>query len=103
MNTHDFFYQRCAEFLFDESRERQHIQALIEQRLTECGWAAAAELKIREYFRTRGKEKVDIAEIVADVKKNTPIPENVKEEIIDRISEFVRRKLMDLDRSMCHN
>ncbi|KAF3568796.1 hypothetical protein DY000_02011015 [Brassica cretica] len=75
-----------------ESGEKENLMELVRDRLVESGWKDEMRIACREHVKKKGRKDVTVDELIRAItpKGRASVPDAVKEELLDRIQNFIR-------------
>ncbi|KAH0855997.1 LOW QUALITY PROTEIN: hypothetical protein HID58_084258, partial [Brassica napus] len=79
-----------------ESGEKENLMELVRDRLVESGWKDEMRIACREHVKKKGRKDVTVDELIRAItpKGRASVPDAVKEELLDRIQNFIRCSLI---------
>mmetsp|Transcript_20280 Transcript_20280/g.52354 ORF Transcript_20280/g.52354 Transcript_20280/m.52354 type:complete len:99 (-) Transcript_20280:328-624(-) len=82
---------QSVEDLLVSSGERDRLKEMLRTKLVECGWRDELKEHCKEVLRSKGKERVSIEELAAEIapQGRATIPQDVKQELLRKISKFL--------------
>jgi enhancer of yellow 2 transcription factor len=74
-----------------ESGEKETLMELVRDRLVECGWKDEMRIACREHVKKKGRKDVTVDELIRVItpKGRASVPDSVKEELLNRIQNFI--------------
>ncbi|CAH8383473.1 unnamed protein product [Eruca vesicaria subsp. sativa] len=75
-----------------ESGEKENLMELVRDRLVESGWKDEMRIACREHVKKKGRKDVTVDELIRVItpKGRASVPDDVKEELLNRIQNFIR-------------
>ncbi|CAH8361061.1 unnamed protein product [Eruca vesicaria subsp. sativa] len=74
-----------------ESGEKENLMELVRDRLVESGWKDEMRIACREHVKKKGRKDVTVDELIRVItpKGRASVPDDVKQELLNRIQNFI--------------